>query len=77
MLHFKELNKFTQYIMYQVSDLLWHLSDYYKQKKRTQMNDETQKSCLEDTQPVSKWAEITDPQKHLAGPLPTSQNLSS
>lgn len=52
MLHFKELNKFTQRIMYQVSDLPWHLYDY---------SDEWSDSRESFGECVSKSAEITDP----------------
>lgn len=54
---FKEHNKFTQCLMYQVDDLLWCLYGN-KQEKCSQMNDEDQKSHSQDARCLSKWVEI-------------------
>lgn len=54
---FKEHNKFTQCLRYQVHDLLWCLYGN-NQEKCSQMNDEDQESHSEDVQCVSKSVEV-------------------
>lgn len=62
---FKEHNKFTQCLMYQVDDLLWCLYGN-KQEKCSQMNDEDQKSHSQDARCVSKCVEIRASERILA-----------